>query len=100
MSSKISIANIPKALLLKELWNRSHPAAFFAISGFPAPDYDEKEALAEAEKCQWVLGYILGRPIKADLSRDETDPTHYDCDVGEGAFKEVVDSAKLLWVLD
>lgn len=40
------------------------------------------------------VDYCTGRSIKVDFSKDEVDPSLYDRDNGEGAFKKVVDGMR------
>ncbi|KAL4994394.1 hypothetical protein BDV10DRAFT_189062 [Aspergillus recurvatus] len=94
MSSTIYIGDLNKGDLIAALWSRSKPAAFFAMSGLPAPSFDKEDALRDAEKFGWTFDYLQGRVIKSDLSGNEVNPWGYDRDNGDGAFKEVVESLR------
>lgn len=85
------IGDVDKVLLLKELWERSKPAVFFANSGTQAPQWDEAEAK------QAVLGYIdyfRGRLIKMDLSKRTMNTGAYDADNGEGTADKALFAAQ------
>ncbi|KAL4987764.1 hypothetical protein BDW68DRAFT_177517 [Aspergillus falconensis] len=94
MSSKVYIGDLNKEDLIAALWSRSKPAAFFALSGLPAPPFDKEDALRQAEKSGWYFDYLQGRVIKSNLSGEEADPWGYDRDNGAGAFREVVEGVR------
>ncbi|KAL6232430.1 hypothetical protein BDW75DRAFT_242958 [Aspergillus navahoensis] len=94
MSSKVYIGDLNKEDLIAALWSRSKPAAFFAMSGLPAPPFNKEDALRQAEQLNWCFDYLQGRVIKSDLSGEEADPWGYDRDNGAGAFREAVEGVR------
>lgn len=94
MSEKglIDITNIDRNTLLKALWDRSEPAAYFKNSNIEPPPFSWEEA-KRCMRSDGYLDYVCGRVIKADIySTDQVNPRLYDRDNGEGAFQEVVNS--------
>lgn len=90
-ASTMYIANVSKKKLLKALWLRSKPAAFFAMSGVVPPAFDD----AAADKAIWgYIDYFQGRVIKMDLSGPEAKTDLYDRDNGKGAALQALQDAK------
>jgi hypothetical protein len=89
--NSINIAGIDKVELLRALWEGSSPARFFAMSGFPAPSFDNESAKEAVEK---YIDYYDGRCIKSDISGDKVDPWLYNRDAGEGKFEKIVEKLK------
>ncbi|KAI9371711.1 hypothetical protein BJX61DRAFT_543402 [Aspergillus egyptiacus] len=85
-STRVFIGDINKEDLM--------PAIFFAILGIPAPAFNRKEAVLEAEEADWRFDYLQGRLMKCNLSGDEASPWGYDRDIGQGAFAEVVEAVR------
>lgn len=84
----VDISGLDKVELLRALWTRMAPAAFFSFNpSVKPPHFDE----AQAQKA--VLSYVdyfCGRCIKADLRSNTASPHLYDRDAGDGAFASVV----------
>ena len=84
---EVNIQGLDKVALLRALWARQKPAAFF-IHGFgESPPFD---AVAAAAATAGYIDYFAGRAIKTDLSTDTALPRLYDRDAGDGAMAEVV----------
>jgi hypothetical protein len=90
----VYIGDLDKLELLCALWQRSKPAAFFAMAGMMSPALDKRGALEEAQKFKWSFDYFQGRLIKADLSGDAVYPAGYDRDNGEGVLAEVAQQVR------
>lgn len=68
-----------KATLLQALWKNQVVAAFFAMSGLPAPKFHQSEAF-EALASPYI-DYLCGRAIKIDPRGDRWDLSTYNRDV-------------------
>ena len=68
MQSKVDISGLDKQKLLRALWDKASPAAFFGAVA--APKFEPAD--------QWRLDYHCGRCIKADLRAESVDPYGYD----------------------
>ena len=82
-------------VLIKALWERSSPAAFFTMTGLPAPAFDERSASQILSGPYKYFDYLDGRVMKISLNTDDVDPSLYDRDLGKGAFAEVVRKLRL-----
>jgi hypothetical protein len=54
--------------LVRALWENTSPAAFFKITGMPAPEWSEHHALAAVTPACASIDYLCGRPIKISFS--------------------------------
>ena len=86
------IKGLDKKALLKELWQRQKPAAFFRNMPHLEPKWDEAgidKALSD------YIDYYNGRNIKCDLRGDAVTPhKHYDADAGAGSFAAAVEAVR------
>jgi len=89
--SEVDISGLDKVVLLKALWQEQKPAAFFTITRFQAPGFNDEEA---AEAVKKYIDYFRGRAIKSDLSGDSVNPFGYDRDAGSGSFAKIVANIK------
>jgi hypothetical protein len=85
------ISGVDKMVLLKKMWENATPARFFSDTLSQAPAWDHDVA---AEAIQGYVDYLLGRPIKMDLSGDTVDASCYDRDAGEGTFVRVLQDCR------
>lgn len=90
VSNKVDISGLDKLQVLKALWMRSVPAAFFKDFPMMIPGFDEKQAKAQLEKPYPYFDYFCGRCIKTSFSTSELDSYLYDRDYGKGAMEKVV----------
>jgi len=92
--SSIDISGLDKVELLRRLYERSQPAAFFRMSGMSPPSFGTDEPAPHVAVTKYI-DYYSGRVIKTDLSKDTIDPYLFDRDNGKGAFAEVVSKMRM-----
>lgn len=85
----VDITGINKVELLRALWNNSTPAAYFTFTNTKPPEWNNERASTAIGS--GFIDYFQGRIIKADLSKDQVNPSLYDRDNGRGAFSEIVE---------
>ena len=85
----ICIRGLTKAQVLKALYDRAQPQGLSVFSARPGKLSMEEAQRIISEREDRGNGlyfdYVIGRPIKCDLSRDEIDPRLFDRDAGLGA---------------
>jgi hypothetical protein len=93
------ISGVDKMVLLKKMWENATPAQFYSGTGVAAPAWDHDVAARAIQGYAWrdpqgYVDYLLGRPIKMDLSGDTVDASAYDSYAGEGAFVRVLQDCR------
>lgn len=95
--SIISIKGLPKAHVLKALYDGSH------IQGMSILGVSVKPQDISVDYCQKIIDkcgedlrfdYFNGRVLKIDLSGDEIDSRLYNRDCGEGAAEAVIEKLR------
>lgn len=98
MATTVDASGIDIYHLIASLWTDQKKAGFFDLAPQYAPPIPTREEVENALKTgipKNYIDYINGRAIKcyfANMSR--LDPTLYDKQAGQGAFKAVVDSLR------
>lgn len=87
----IEIRGVDKAILLSELYRRAGRATEdgYTYCGAELP----MEMAEKLIRRQMVFRFLMGRPLKVDLSGDELDEADYDRSNGRGAAKRAVMTA-------
>lgn len=85
----VDISRIPKAVLLRLLWEKQTLAGFFLNMPQLAPRWEEP---VDANK---DFNYYLGRAIKTDLRKDVVNTAMYNRDAGKDAFENIVKELRL-----
>lgn len=98
----VSIKGLDKAAVLAALYNGSAPVGLGFLQSRPGPmtveearafipaGDDRSRMFPELQKEHLYFDYLLGRPLKVDLSGDEFDPRLYDRDNGQGRAERIV----------
>lgn len=97
----ISIAGLSKALLLSELFNKSHQQGMGYIdrSGAGYMTVDQADAIIRERVVNGedlYFDYLKGRLLKVDITGDELTTWLYDRENGEGSASEVVKHVSMI----
>lgn len=93
--SIIDISGLDRAAVLAALFNASAPSGLGFLQAANGPQImtvEDARSIIEKQNGDMYFDYVLGRPLKADLRRDEFYPGSFDRDNGgEGTAKRVID---------
>jgi len=99
----IDVRGIPPELLLKHLYNKTHPQGMGFLHYDPTPMttevakriLDEAKALPSVQDCggKVYFDYFKGRVMKVAIGGRNIDPSMYDRDNFPGACQEAVNDA-------
>lgn len=105
--AKVNIAGLDKAELFAALYNHAKPMGMGMLHYNPTiitKDEAEKMMKAGDDSSRMFPGmrsgralyfdYVLGRPMKIDISGDETDSWGYNRDQGENAVERIVEALR------
>jgi len=89
--SVIDVSDLDVHVLIAALWKRSHPAAFFMMNRFPAPQECPREDIKQHLAHSKYIDYLNGRCIKVDFSDlTKVNTNMYNRDMGPNAFENIV----------
>ena len=97
MAEKVDISGLNKVDLLEALWNNAQSAIYyqryeFGIGNDRPPSFSrDGEEISDVKK---YIDYFDGRCIRTDISGDSANPSGYDKEWGQGAFRRVVDGTR------
>ena len=93
----IDITGLDKAKVLKTLIDHANCMALSddaSLLSTMQPPVEIETVRAYIEKDGLTVDYILGKPIKVDLTGDSFDPWLYDRDHGQGRAQQAIDILK------
>lgn len=108
MSNEVSIKGIDKAALLAALYNGSAPMGMGVFQARPeamtieqaremigvGDDIDRTIRKDKGPRRELYFDYVLGRPLKIDISGDTLQTGLYDRDNGQGSAARIVEQLR------
>lgn len=93
----VEVTGIDRKKLLRALWDNAEPSSYWQTrKDLESPSFDMRTIEEDEEIKDGYADYVCGRWIRVKIfpARKWVDPSLYDLEYGQGAFKKVVDGLR------